>query len=524
MIVTGTLLGAFGVAIAHFCMKYFAEYYLILVFPILIGILFLGTGLSWGARIGRCCRFNVIVFLLVLIFSVMSYGSLLFLNHYYDSFEEPPEIVLDEVFALKNDTQNFLAELPFISDYISPVEQESPREHIGTQITEFVKALPEQAFNQESIVVGSIFDLALLAPVKDYLVYPGITQWDDENGRLVFDEVLVRPWMVWAGELFFLWLITLLKTRKGIKKARIKRQKRLKKRGLGQQRMQLTVTPSHDVAEPEPKPKKEKRSLFGRKKKPAPVVEEVVAEKAPEEDTKEEKKKEKKKKRGWFKRKSKEPAEVETGETPEAAKEAELDFQLEEDEEEKRFALILHQYDSSRQIDLVRLIQQVSQVPEDRAQRLLKVPSLLKRDITMQEARIATDKFHQVQAQVKLITMEQLAEIQTKQQRTAQPNASPSPRPTAPPSGGKAGGNAGERYALILRKFDPSQRRPVLELLSSLSNTPVAQLQQTLKTPALVLRGASKDEVMMIAQQFQTIQADVKMLSMAELQKLMSKK
>ena len=77
---------------------------------------------------------------------------------------------------------------------------------------------------------------------------------------------------------------------------------------------------------------------------------------------------------------------------------------------------------------------------------------------------------------------------------------------------------------MILRKFDPAQRKPVLELLASISNTPVTQLQQSLKTPALVLRDASKDEVTMIAQQFAKIPADVKMLSMPELQKLMNKK
>ena len=84
-------------------------------------------------------------------------------------------------------------------------------------------------------------------------------------------------------------------------------------------------------------------------------------------------------------------------------------------------------------------------------------------------------------------------------------------------------GAPGERYALILRKFDPAQRKQVLELLGSLSGTPPTQLQQTLKTPALVLRDSSKDEVTMISQQFQKIQADVKILTMTELQKLMNK-
>jgi hypothetical protein len=116
--------------------------------------------------------------------------------------------------------------------------------------------------------------------------------------------------------------------------------------------------------------------------------------------------------------------------------------------------------------------------------------------------------------------MEQLEELQKKQHQTVQPPRSQA----APPPPVTPKDDAGERHALILRKFDPAQRKPIIELLSSLSNTPVAQLQQTLKTPALVLRDASKDEVTMIAQQFRTIQADVKILTMAELQKLMARK
>ena len=168
----------------------------------------------------------------------------------------------------------------------------------------------------------------------------------------------------------------------------------------------------------------------------------------------------------------------------------------------------------------MRLVQQVGQISEERARRLLKVPSLIKRDVTTREASIVIEKFNQVRAQVKLITMEQLGELQKKQQQTVQPPRSQA----APPSQVTPEDDTGERHALILRKFDPAQRKLIIELLASLSNTPAAQLQQTLKTPALVLRDASKDEVTMIAQQFRTIQADVKVLTMAELQKLMARK
>jgi hypothetical protein len=147
--------------------------------------------------------------------------------------------------------------------------------------------------------------------------------------------------------------------------------------------------------------------------------------------------------------------------------------------------------------------------------------------------------FKHVQAQVKLITMEQLLELQKKQQGVQPPQkpaaqatptqpaqAVPKPAAQVAPKPGQPSppGTTEERYALILRKFDTVQRKAVLELLSSLSGTPVVQLQQTLKTPALILRDATKDEVTMIAQQFQALQADVKTLTMGELQKLMTKK
>jgi hypothetical protein len=538
MLIIGTIFGVIGVVLAHALAKFYSEYYLILIFPIFIALV-LGTGLSFGARIGRCSRFSVVVFLLILFFSVLCYGSYLFLNYYYDSLAEKPVTVIDEGFLLAEDIQQFLAALPYVSDYIPPVENPA-RPHIGTQISEFITKLPDLAFAREPVVVGTIFDLVPFVPIREYLVYPGITRWDEEHGQLVFDEQAVQPWMLWSAELFFLWLITLLKTLGGIKRAHKKLLQRLEKRGerrpskeqrkakpkakkgrFKKAQQQTSPSTTLDLTPPqlleeeaavaqEPPVKKKKRGLFQRKKPSETEGQEDVSEEI----------KEKPKKKGWFGRKSPEP-EVQT-EVEAVASETvppELKFSTEE-QTEQLYALILHQYSSDRQEALVRLVQQVGQISEERAQRLLKVPSLIKRNVTTREASIVIEKFNQVQAQVKLITMEQLEELQKKQQQTVQPPRSqPAPPPPVTPED-----NTGERHALILRKFDPAQRKPVIELLASLSNTPVAQLQQTLKTPALVLRDASKDEVTMIAQQFRTIQADVKILTMAELQKLMARK
>ncbi len=533
MVVTGTIFGILGVVLTHIAMKYYGDYYLIFVYPIGLAII-LGIGLYLGTRIGKCSRLSWLAFLLVFFFSVGCYGSLLFLNHYYDSLAEAerPITIPDEYFLIADDVQNFLAELPWVTDYVQPVENVS-RDNIGRQILHFLKTFPERALRQEPIVIGTIFKLAIFAPVEEYLEYPGITRWDDDSKDLVFDEHAVRPWMLWATEWFLLWLITLLITRRGTTRAYDKFQERMKKRGGWQpardQETSLDMASSRGKTlkeEAPPKAGKKKRSWFGRKKSSVeegalqetgePVLNEVEGSEVER----------KKKKRGWFRRKSEEPEEVQSetsvqaapgSVTVEAPPDIDLEFPVEEPEQ--LYALILHQYSSSREDDLIRLIQQVGQVPEERARRLLRVPALIKQGVSTQAARIAIEKFNQVQAQVKLITIEKLEDLQKKQQQAAQPV----PKAPPPPQG-TSGADSGERYALILRKFDPSQRKPVLELLSSLSNTPVVQLQQTLKTPALVLRDASKDEVTMIAQQFQTIQADVKMLTMTNLQKLMAKK
>ena len=198
---------------------------------------------------------------------------------------------------------------------------------------------------------------------------------------------------------------------------------------------------------------------------------------------------------------------------------AEMEFS----EDHSRYALILQQYEATRESDLVQLIQQVGPMPPEKARQLLKVPSLLKRDVSAQDAKFAIDKFKHVQAQVKLITMEQLLQIQQKQQ-TGQPAPPPQPKAAAPSSSAQApAGSPGEHYALILKRIKPSRQQEILELLASLSGKSADQLQKTLKPPALVLRDATRDEVMMIAQQFQSLQAEVQSLTMSQLQQLLVK-
>lgn len=601
MLFFGVMFGALGVWAAHLLTKHLSNYYLILIPAIVAGIL-LGLGLNLGAKIGRCSRFSIIAFIFALLAAVVMYGSLLFFNHYHDT-SAPQASIVEEVLFLFADSWNFLAELPYVSDYMKPVTDQqvrdtltgvpglsalippadqppasdgqppqdstadaanaatdqtaapqaaSAREHIGRQIMAFAKALPQKAIAEEPVLIGSIFNLVIFAPVQQSLEIPGITQWDGkpEDGRLLFDARAVQPWMAWSVEAVFAWLIAALMTRSGTNAAYDRHQSRIEQSG-GRQRQGLQIKPPSAAKQEsvagaaKEKPAKEKKagfSWFKRKKKATIPLEETASPEIEATPTPADTpKKEKGGLFGWLKKKSAAKTE-EAPETPASAGKDDMNFELPEEggepPQDQRFALILHQYEPTRQEDLVQLIQQIGQVPEDRARKLLKTPSLIKRDVTVQQANIAIQKFNQVHAQVKLMPMEQLLQLQTKQQpappetpKSPQPAqlAAKKPAPTAPkptPAAAPAPipqGAPGERYALILRKFDPAQRKHVLELLGSLSGTPPTQLQQTLKTPALVLRDSSKDEVTMISQQFQKIQADVKVLTMTELQKLMNK-
>jgi hypothetical protein len=53
------------------------------------------------------------------------------------------------------------------------------------------------------VTIGTIFDLALVAPIRDYLVFPGITRWNEDMKRLEFDEMAIQPWMLGQENAFF---------------------------------------------------------------------------------------------------------------------------------------------------------------------------------------------------------------------------------------------------------------------------------------------------------------------------------
>lgn len=536
MLIFGTLFGIIAVVLTHIVIKFYSQYYLMLIFPLLMAWI-LGFGLAMGAKIGRCTRVNVIAAILVLLFSIVCYGMLLFLNDYYDQQAPSPDTIVDEGLLLVEDGQNFLHKLPYVGDYVPLVENtERESQHLGAALTDFADRFLDLA--QAPLVIGNIFDLAIFTPIRDYLIYPGIIDWlaatnadgeqIREHGQLVLSENFASIWMLWSVEFLLVFLIALLKTRKGAKQALKARVKKLQKAGLN-----IEPNQRKKSAKKKPKEKKKKRAktsaiddveiapeLSGGASSVSVAQEE--GEKGKKQKKKKEKKaKPKKEKKGFFSFGRKKETVQEQIESPgTAAGPVEMEFP----EDQTMYALILHQYDPSRENDLVQLIQQVGQMPPDKARRLLKVPSLLKRDVSAQDAKFAIDKFNQVQAQVKLITMEQLLEIQKKQQG-AQPSqqSTPSAQPKAAPPSPPPAGGPGERYALILKRIEPSRQEAILELLSSLSGRPVDQLQHTLKPPALVLRDATRDEVMMIAQQFQNLQAEVQSVTMAQLQQLIAK-
>ena len=531
MVFFGTLFGIIGVTLAHIVIKFYAQYYLMLIVPLFMAWL-LGFGLALGAKIGRCTRMNIVSALVVLLFSAACYGGLLFLNDYHDQQEPLPATIVDEALLLAEDGQNFLHKLPYAGDYV-PLATDTEREaqHLGVAATNFADRFLESA--QEPLVIGTIFDLALITPIRGYLIHDGVTEWLTatdadgeqirEHGQLILSQSFASVWMLWSVEFLLVFLVAILKTRGGAKKALKSRIKKFQKAGLN-------VDPTQT------KPGKNKKEKKKKKKVKTSVIEDVEitpaldAEQPPEEEApakgkkkKEKKKKppkEKKEKKGLFgfgrKKKSAEESDkdIESG-----ADSVEMEFS----EDQSLYALILQQYEPARESDLVQLIQQVGPMSPEKARQLLKVPSLLKRDVSAQDAKFAIDKFTQVQAQVKLITMEQLLQIQQKQQGS---QAAPPPQPKAAPpapSGQPPAGSPGEHYALILKRIEPSRQQEILELLASLSGKTADQLQKTLKPPALVLRDATRDEVMMIAQQFQGLQAEVQSLTMSQLKQLMAK-
>ncbi|PID56351.1 hypothetical protein CSB45_11755 [candidate division KSB3 bacterium] len=535
LLITGGLSGSLGILVAHLLTSHAGTYYLIL-FPTFVLALILGIGLRIGTAIGRCSRINVFTFLLVMLCVFGSYFSLLFLNQFHESLEPAPSLADEAVFLL-HDGWNLAAELPFVSDYVRPITvpevrklfADSPvdsddgqeasaqtRPHLASRVTAFFRDLPDQAFSQEKpVTIGTIFNLAVFVPIEGILSREGITRWEQEDSswekRLVFDERAVQPWMLWTVELLLLWLIVFLMTYKGTKNAFRRLEKRRRKH----------EQPGLDL---------------GGRVTPGPAAYKIVPELDSDSESENETQKtaktlkvKKEKGDGFFgfgRKKRRDEPETEPPDVVLFPEGDDVDHndspsRDQEEAEMKSLALILHHYAPERQEDLVRLMQQVGEVSEARARRLLKVPSLIARDITPQQANIAIEKFNQVQAQVKLITMEHLEQLQNKQRQSAQSPASKALSQRTAPSAAAA---PDTRYALILRKFDPVRRKDVLELLSGLSGTPLVQLQQSLKTPALVLRDASKDEAAMIVQQFKTIQAEVKMLTMLELQKLMARK
>jgi hypothetical protein len=528
MLILGPLFGTIGVILAHVIIKFYGQYYLCLIMPLLMAWL-LGLGLSVAARIGRCTRLNLIAVLLILLASAACYGGLLFLNDYHD--QQAPPTIVDEAFWLIEDGQNFLHNLPYVGDYVPPAaDTEREAQHLGAALADFFERFFDLA--EGPLVVGQIFDLALMTPVRHYLIHPGITAWlpaanDDgeqirAHGQLILSQNFASAWMLWSVELLLVFVVALVMARGGAKRALRTRVKKFQKAGLN---VDPHHTPSGKPAKQKAQAKRAKTAVIEDVDIPSAAEDEAAAAGAepakgkkkkakPPKPPKEKKIKPPKEKTGLFGLgRKKKPAESER-----EAEESDAG-DLDRAGEPALYALVLHQYNPARESDLVQLIQQVGQLSPDKARRLLKVPSLLKRDVSAQDAKAAIDTFNQVQAQVKLITMEQLLQIQQKQQGATAP-----PPPQAPPAPPQApAGSPGDHYALILKRIEPTRQREILELLSSLSGKPADQLLHTLKPPALVLRDATRDEVMMIAQQFHNLQAEVQSLTMTQLQQLMAK-
>jgi hypothetical protein len=211
MLITGTMAGGLGVVLAHVLTAYAARYYLILVFPLVMA-LFLGTGLSLGARAGGCTRRHGGAVVVVLLCTLGCYGALLFMNDHYDKLVPRPANVAQAWERMIAESQHFLGTLPVLSKYLKPTDPIVGDR--GTDIGDFLAAVPDLA-QATPVVIGTIFDRALFRPVKNVVVVPGVTAWDDERGALVFAASRVKTWMRWAVEALLVFVIALVMTRGG---------------------------------------------------------------------------------------------------------------------------------------------------------------------------------------------------------------------------------------------------------------------------------------------------------------------
>ncbi len=91
----------------------------------------------------------------------------------------------EEAAWFAEEVQNFAEELPSVSDYISPVP-DSKRGSIKNRIADFMNVLPEHT--HAVVIIGRIFHIQVLTPVREYVTYPGVTRWNEQQQQLEFHQ------------------------------------------------------------------------------------------------------------------------------------------------------------------------------------------------------------------------------------------------------------------------------------------------------------------------------------------------
>ncbi len=526
MFVCGLLLGLVGVLSSHLAISFY-RYHFVLLFPVWMGIL-LGMGVSIGARIGRCTR-QLSGFLMVALLSIGCYALLLTLNNF--TYLTEPGTAVKEYYYLRR-------------DFVDPIQKAVSQYGLDLRTWDTLKEVWLQwasllpAYDEKAMVSNHEFSI--------FLEYPPITRWQAQKKILEFEKV--QNWMVGGVELLILFLVAWEKTYKTIQYnyARTYSRKMLQSevkgpptetKNLESRLANLNLEPGQ-VSEASQRAKKPETPV----KTPDTETPTVAIPPRQVDHTKIPATLILDRQVDITKPLTPTQPDIE-GIGPTASTSATLNRQADTPKTQEPlqvktqqptpgpgYALLLRGYDPARTEALVDFMTKSLKMSMDKAKILLKTPSLLKAPVTDLEAQTLVRAFNQLGARVQVITLEQLRAIVEKQrrQKSKEPSMTPSESVTqrleVPATMTSQFSGDNPRYAVLLQKFDKTYEEEVLHLLASLTRLTVERLKSALRTPALVVKNVTQEEADRISQQFKSIGAEVDVLTMQEVENLLTSK
>lgn len=511
MLIGGLLLGLVGVLSSHLAISFY-RYHFVLLFPVWMGIL-LGMGVSMGARIGRCTR-QLSGFLMITLLGIVCYASLLILNN-FTNLTEPGTAIKEFHY--------------FIRDFVDPLQKAVSQYGIDFKTWDtfkevwvrLVSLLP--AYDEKAMVSNHEFSI--------FLEYPPITRWQAQKKILEFEKV--QNWMVWGVELLILILVAWEKTYKTIQYNYMRAYSRkmlqsevksspTQAKTLESQLSTLGLEPgrvseaSQQIKKPDTLDKKQSTET------PVATIPSIQSDQTETPKTTipaQQADYDKTPISTWLDIQrpditastsatlNQQTDLVKTPEPPEVKIQAPPSGPL--------YALLLRGYDPAQTEALTDFMTNSMKISLDKAKVLLKTPSLLKAPVTDLEAQTLVKTLNQLGARVQVITMEQLRAIAEKQRRQ---------KGEVPTFMAPQFSEDNPRYAVLLQRFDKTCEEEVLHLLASLTGLTVERLRSALRTPALVVKNVTREEADRIGQQFKSLNAEVNILTMQEIEKLFASK